>query len=301
VVPEQIITFKVKILNMITSKTSFIALIGNPVSHSLSPIMQNAALKYLGLDLIYIALPCKNEDLELVLNSLKKINCKGLNITIPHKETVFNLCSEISPIANKLKAINTLKLNSEKEWSATNTDVEGFIYPLKKLNLTKKQSIVLGSGGAARSVIQGLINLNFSKISVVSRNKSSLDELIKNFENEIEVQGLLNNDNQVQNLIEETDLVVNTTPVGMKTAKHKINVLPYGESFWRSLNSKTIVYDLIYNPAPSHLLKFSNNKGCMTIDGLQMLVAQGLKSLSFWTNGLEVPFNIMNDALKNSL
>ena len=286
---------------MISSKTSFIALIGNPVSHSLSPIMQNAALQYLGLDLIYIAVPCKDEDLELILNSFKKINCIGLNVTIPHKEKVFNLCSEISPIANKLKAINTLKLNSEKEWSATNTDVEGFIYPLKNLNLAKKKSIVLGSGGAARSVIQGLINLNLSTISVISRNKSSLDELRKNFENQIELQSFLNNDNQAQNLIEEADLVVNTTPVGMKTAKNEINLLPYGDYFWRSLNSKTIVYDLIYNPAPTHLLKFSANKGCMTIDGLQMLVAQGIKSLSFWTDGLEVPFHVMNDALKDHL
>jgi len=286
---------------MISSKTSFIALIGNPVSHSLSPIMQNAALKYLDLDLIYIAIPCKAEDLELVLNSLKTINCKGLNITIPYKEKVFNLCSEISPVASKLKAINTLKLNSEKEWSATNTDVEGFIYPLKTLNLIKKESIILGSGGAARSVIQGLINLNFSTISVISRNKSSLDELIKNFGSQIEIQGFLNNDNRAQNLIEEADLVVNTTPVGMKTAKNEINLLPYGDYFWRSLNSKTIVYDLIYNPAPTHLLKFSANKGCMTIDGLQMLVAQGIKSLSFWTDGLEVPFHIMNDALKKYL
>jgi shikimate dehydrogenase len=286
---------------MISSKTSFIALIGNPVSHSLSPIMQNAALQYLGLDLIYIAVPCKDEDLELILNSFKKINCIGLNVTIPHKEKVFNLCSEISPIANKLKAINTLKLNSEKEWSATNTDVEGFIYPLKNLNLAKKKSIVLGSGGAARSVIQGLINLNLSTISVISRNKSSLDELIKNFDNQIQLQGLLHSDDQAQNLIEEADLVVNTTPVGMKTAKNEMNLLPYGDYFWKSLNSKTIVYDLIYNPAPTYLLKFSANKGCMTIDGLQMLVAQGLKSLSFWTNGLEVPFNVMNDALKNHL
>ena len=286
---------------MISSKTSFIALIGNPVSHSLSPIMQNAAFQYLGLDLIYIAIPCKDEDLELVLNSLKKINCKGLNITIPHKEKVFNLCSEISPIASKLKAINTLKLNSEKEWSGTNTDVEGFIYPLKTLNLTNKQSVVLGSGGAARSVVQGLINLNLSRISVVSRNKSSLDELIKTFRNQIAIQGLLNNDNRAQNLIKEADLIVNTTPVGMKTATNAENTLPYGETFWRSLQSKTIVYDLIYNPAPTYLLKFSAQKGCRTIDGLQMLVAQGLKSLSFWTNGLEVPFHIMNDALKNYL
>ena len=286
---------------MITSKTSFIALIGNPVSHSLSPIMQNAAFQYLGLDLIYIAIPCKNENLELVLNSLKKINCKGLNITIPYKEKVFDLCSEISPIANKLKAINTLKLNSENEWSATNTDVEGFIYPLKTLNLTKKQSLVLGSGGAARSVIQGLINLNFSTISVLSRNKSSLDEIIKNFSNQITIHGFLNNDIRAQNLINEADLIVNTTPVGMKTATNEENILPYGETFWKSLNSKTIVYDLIYNPAPTPLLKFCAKKGCMTIDGLQMLVAQGLKSLSFWTNGLEVPFHIMNDALKNYL
>ena len=286
---------------MITSKTSFIALLGNPVSHSLSPIMQNAALQYLGLDLIYIAIPCSNKDLELILNSLKKINCKGLNITIPYKEKVFELCSEISPIANKLKAINTLKLNSEKEWSATNTDVDGFIYPLKKFHLTNKQSIVLGSGGAARSVIQGLINLNFSTISVVSRNKSSLDELINNFKNQIVIQGLLNDDNRAQKIIKEADLIVNTTPVGMKTSTNLENTLPYGESFWRSLNSKTIIYDLIYNPAPTPLLKFSAKKGCMTIDGLQMLIAQGIKSLSFWTDGLEVPFHIMNDALKKYL
>ena len=286
---------------MISSKTSFIALIGNPVSHSLSPIMQNAAFQYLGLDLIYIAIPCKDEDLELVLNSLKKINCKGLNITIPHKEKVFDLCSEITPIANKLKAINTLKLNNEKEWIATNTDVDGFVYPLKSLNLKNKQSLVLGSGGAARSVIQGLINLNFSTISVVSRNKTSLDKLIKNFGNQIEIQGLLNNHDLTQNFIEEADLIVNTTPVGTKTATKEVNILPYGEHFWRSLNSKTIVYDLIYNPAPTPLLKFCDKKGCMTINGLQMLVAQGAKSLSFWTDGLEVPFDIMNDALKKYL
>ena len=283
---------------MITSKTSFIALIGNPISHSLSPIMQNAALEYLGLNLIYIAIPCKNEDLKIVLNSLKKINCKGLNITIPFKEKVFDLCSEISPIANQLKAINTLKLNSEREWSATNTDVEGFIYPLKNLNLTNKQSIVLGSGGAARSVIQGLINLNVSTISVVSRNQTSLEGLINNFRNQIQIQGLLHNDCRVQNLIEEADLIVNATPVGMKMAT---NELPYGQFFWESLNEKTIVYDLIYNPAPTELLKFSANKGCTTIDGLQMLIAQGMKSLSFWTDGLEVPFHIMDEALQRYL
>ena len=87
----------------------------------------------------------------------------------------------------------------------------------------------------------------------------------------------------------------------MKTTRYENNELPYGEAFWRSLNSNTIVYDLIYNPAPTPLLKFSAKKGCMTINGLEMLVAQGMKSISFWTDGLEVPFHVMNDALKKYL
>ncbi len=285
---------------MITSKTSFLALIGNPVSHSLSPIMQNAAIKYLGLDLIYMAIPCKNEDLEIVVNSVKKMNCKGLNITIPFKQKVFDMCSEISPVAKKVKAINTLKLNDNRDWIGTNTDIAGFIYPLKKLNLIKKSSLILGSGGAARSVIQGLIELKLSKITIISRKKNSLNELITNFKNDIEIKGLLSTNNEIKNLIQETDLIVNTTPVGMSNTTNN-DELPFGQGFWDSINSKTIVYDLIYNPSPTPFLKFCDKKGCMTIDGTQMLIAQGAKSLSFWTNGLEVPFEVMHDALKEYL
>ena len=285
---------------MITSKTSFLALIGNPVSHSLSPIMQNAAIQYLGLDLIYMAIPCKDEDLEIVVNSLKKMNCKGLNITIPFKQKVFNMCSEISPVAKKVKAINTLKLTDDKDWIGTNTDIDGFIYPLKNLNLIKKSSLILGSGGAARSVIQGLIKLKLSKITIISRNKSSLNELITNFKNDIEIEGLLSTNNEINNLIQETDLIINTTPVGMSNTINN-DEIPFGKNFWDSINSKTIVYDLIYNPSPTPFLKFCDKKGCMTIDGTQMLIAQGAKSLSFWTNGLEVPFEVMRDALKEYL
>ncbi len=285
---------------MITSKTSFLALIGNPISHSLSPIMQNAAIQYLNLDLIYIAIPCKNEDLEVVVNSLKKMNCKGLNITIPFKQKVFDYCDEISPVAKKVKAINTLKLKENKDWSGTNTDIDGFIYPLKKLDLIKKTAIVLGSGGAARSVIQGLINLKLSKINIISRNTNSLNELTSNFKNDIKIKGLLNTNTEIDNLIQETDLIVNTTPVGMsKTTNY--DELPFGESFWKTINSNTIIYDLIYNPSPTPFLKYCDRKGCMTIDGVQMLIAQGAKSLSFWTNGLEIPFEVMHDAIKKYL
>ena len=285
---------------MITSKTSFLALIGNPVSHSLSPIIQNAAIKYLDLDLIYIAIPCEIEDLEIVVNSLKKMNCKGLNITIPFKQKVFDYCNEISPVAKKVKAINTLKLKENKDWSGTNTDIDGFIYPLKNLNLMQKTSIVLGSGGAARSVIQGLIDLKLSAITIISRNKKSLNNLITNFENDIKIEGLLDTDIKVDNVIQKTDLIVNTTPVGMKR-KHNYDELPFGQNFWNNINSNTIVYDLIYNPSPTPLLKFCDKKGCLTINGTQMLIAQGAKSLSFWTNGLEVPFDVMHDSIKKYL
>ena len=285
---------------MITSKTSFLALIGNPVSHSLSPIMQNAAIKYLGLDLIYLAIPCKNEDLEIVINSLTKMNCKGLNITIPYKQKVFEICNEISPVAKKVQAINTLKLKDNKDWCGTNTDIDGFIYPLKNLNLIKKSSLILGSGGAARSVIQGLIDLKLSKITIISRNKNSLNELVTNFQSDIKIEGLLNTDTKIDNLIQETDLIVNTTPVGMSKNIND-DEIPFGKIFWSSIKSKTIVYDLIYNPSPTPFLKFCDKKGCMIIDGTQMLIAQGAKSLSFWTNGLEVPFEVMHDALKKYL
>ena len=285
---------------MITSKTSFLALIGDPVHHSLSPIIQNAAIQYLGLDLIYLAIPCKNEDLEIVVKSLKKMNCKGLNITIPFKQKVFDMCSEISPVAKKVKAINTLKLKENNNWSGTNTDIDGFIYPLKNLHLIKKSSVILGSGGAARSVIQGLINLKLSKITIISRNKNSLSELINTFKNDIKIEGLLSTNTKIDNLIHDTDLIINTTPVGMNQTIND-DLLPFGQSFWNSLNSNTIIYDLIYNPSPTPFLKYCDEKGCMTIDGTQMLIAQGAKSLSFWTNGLEVPFEVMHDALKKYL
>ena len=164
----------------------------------------------------------------------------------------------------------------------------------------KKSSLILGSGGAARSVIQGLIELKLSKITIISRKKNSLNDLIANFKNDIKIEGLLSTNTAIDNLIQETDLIINTTPVGMNNTAND-DEIPFGQSFWDSIKQKTIVYDLIYNPSPTPFLKLCDKKGCMTIDGTQMLIAQGAKSLSFWTNGLEVPFEVMHDALKKYL
>ena len=286
---------------MITSKTNFLALIGNPVNHSLSPIMHNAAIKYLGLDLIYFSIPCKEKDFEIVIRSLSKINCKGINVTIPFKEKVLAYCSEISPLAEKIKAVNTLKPNDKGEWYGINTDVEGLTYPLENLNLANKKGIILGSGGAARSAIQGLINLKMSEIIVVSRNQFSLDSLLNDFKNNHLIKGISYKNSNIPNLINSADLIINSTPVGMINHISAPQEMPFGDNFWTSLNSKTIIYDLIYNPQETSLLNFSRKKGCQTINGMQMLVAQGAKSLSYWTNGLKIPFEIMEEAIKKNL
>tara|TARA_B100001121_G_scaffold57151_1_gene50428 strand:+ start:59 stop:919 length:861 start_codon:yes stop_codon:yes gene_type:complete len=286
---------------MITSKTNFLALIGNPVKHSLSPIMHNAAIKYLGLDLIYFSIPCNEKDFEIVIKSLSKINCKGINITIPFKEKVLNYCNEISPLAKQIKAVNTLKPNGKGEWNGINTDVEGLIYPLENLNLLNKQAIILGSGGAARSAIQGLINLKMSEIIVISRNQTSLKSLLNDFKNQHLIKGVYFNNANVLNLINSADLIVNTTPVGMINHTSAKEEMPFGNNFWDSLNSKTVIYDLIYNPQETPLLNFSREKGCQTINGMKMLVAQGAKSLSYWTDGLKIPIEIMEEAIKKYL
>ena len=282
---------------MITSKTSFLALIGNPVEHSLSPIMHNAAIKFLDLDLVYLAIPCKDNDFQIVINALKKINCKGLNITIPFKEKAFKLCDEISPIAKKIKAINTLKVNQKSEWSGTNTDIDGFVAPIKNLNLSRKKSIILGSGGAARSAVQGLIDLKLSDIHVISRNESNLNNFLNDFRNLRNVRGCLASNKETKDLINQADLIINTTPIGMKNFNTDSDELPFGQNLWDSLNSNTVVYDLTYNPRITKLLKLADNKGCQIIDGLEMLVAQGAKSLSYWTNIKDIPTEIMKRSI----
>ena len=286
---------------MINSKTSFLALIGNPVEHSLSPIMHNAAIKFLNLDLVYLAIPCKHQDFQIVLNALKKINCVGLNITIPFKEKAFDLCDDLSPIAKKVKAVNTLKVNHDFEWSGTNTDIDGFIYPIKNLNLLSKKSIILGSGGAARSAVQGLTDLKLSEILVISRNESNLKNLLNDFKNFQSVKGCLANNKNIADLINQADLIINTTPVGMKNLNKNYEELPFGKNFWHSLNPKTIVYDLIYNPRLTKLLRFANNKGCHIIDGSEMLIAQGARSLSYWTGIKNIPIEIMKQAINKYL
>ena len=290
----------------ITGKTNLVGLLGQPVNHSLSPIMHNAAYEEMGLDWCYVAIPCDKTNLVAVIKALRLINFKGLNVTIPHKQEVLKTCNKLTDIASHIQAVNTLIPEKNNQWIGANTDVEGFLIPLKNQNLINKNVVVIGCGGSARAIVMGLNNLNVKKITIIGRNESSLNIFIKNMKelltkNNISIKGINNTKLNVSPYIEEADLIINTTPIGMSRKKPEEENIPLGRAVWENLSNKTILYDLIYTPRPTDWLKLGEEKNCFTIDGLDMLVEQGALSIKLWSGFNNVPTNIMKSYAKRHL
>ena len=293
-------------MNTITGKTSLVGLLGQPVNHSLSPIMHNAAYKEMGLDWCYLAMPCNKLNLLRVITSLRLLDCKGLNITIPHKQEVLKACDKLTEIANDIQAVNTLIPETNNQWLGANTDVEGFLSPLKNHNLRNKNVVVLGCGGSARAVVMGLNNLNIKQVTIISRNEISLDIFVKNMKNllskkNISIDGVHDKNLNVSEYIKEADLIINTTPVGMSRKNTKKEDIPLGNEIWACLSEKTILYDLIYTPRPTNWLRIGQQQNCFTIDGLDMLVEQGAFSIRLWSGFDDVPVEIMKSSAEKHL
>ena len=293
-------------MSTITGKTCLVGLLGQPVNHSLSPIMHNAAYEEMGLDWCYIAIPCDKENLKEVTTALRLVNFKGLNVTIPHKQEILKSCKKLTKIANDIQAVNTLIPEKNNQWIGANTDVEGFLMPLKKYNLTNKNIVIIGCGGSARAVVMGFNNLNIKKITIIGRNEKSLNHFVKDMKDllsksNILIEGINNEKFNVTEYIEESDLIVNTTPIGMNSEKDKSENIPLGKKIWDNLSNKTILYDLIYTPRPTDWLRLGKEKNCLTIDGLDMLVAQGALSIKLWSGFHNVPTKIMKSSAKKHL
>ena len=293
-------------MSTITGKTNLVGLLGQPVNHSLSPIMHNAAYEEMGLDWCYVAIPCDTTNLEKVTTALRFIDCKGLNVTIPHKQAILKACNKLTSIAIDIQAVNTLIPEKHNQWIGANTDIEGFLMPLKHQNLINKNVVVIGSGGSARAVVMGLNNLNVKKITTIGRNQDSLDIFIKNMKEfstkrNILIEGINSTKLNVTAYIEEADLIVNTTPIGMNSKKTEQENIPLGHQIWDSLSNKTILYDLIYTPRPTNWLKLGQQKNCFTIDGLDMLVEQGALSIKLWSGFNNIPTEIMKSSAKKHL
>ena len=293
-------------MSTITGKTNLVELLGQPVNHSLSPIMHNSAYEEMGLDWCYVAMPCESKDLEKVTKALRYLDCKGLNITIPHKQEVLKACNKLTEIANDIQAVNTLIPEKNNQWIGANTDVEGFLRPLKNRDLKNKNVVLIGSGGSARAVVMGLSSLNIKKITIIGRNENSLDILVKNMSNflskrYISIEGINNKKINVSPYIQEADLIVNTTPIGMNGKNTEQENIPLGHEIWDCLSNKTILYDLIYTPRPTNWVKLGQQKNCFTIDGLDMLVEQGAFSIRLWSGFNDIPVQTMKSSAEKHL
>ena len=285
----------------ITGKTKLLGIIGNPIEHSMSPVIQNMALKTLDLDYVYIPFQVEKDDLATVFAGFKAINLRGFNVTIPHKQNVIPLLAHITDTAKMIGAVNTVWLE-EDGWHGTNTDIDGFIAPLQKndRDWSTITPLVLGNGGASRAVIVGCNQLGCPEIKVVGRNLDKLKAFQESWQNtglrskiSIHLWDELNN----PNLIAESQLIVNTTPIGMYPNVND-SVLTIEQN--QNIQPDTIAYDLIYIPRPTLFLQKAQQQGAITIDGSQMLVEQGAVGFKIWT-GESAPTDIMLETLLASV
>ena len=280
----------------ITAHTALLGVLGHPVGHSLSPAMHNAAIDALGLDWVYLALPVPAGGLATVVRGLEAIGCRGLNITIPHKQSVAGLCRRLSPLAERVGAVNTLVPLEGGGWLGTNTDVEGFLTPLRGQSWQGRQALVLGNGGSSRAVVAALVELELDTITVVGRRPEALAAFAADCSSWAPRLGTCTLDRPLEPLLAAADLVVNTTPVGMNSDQ-----CPLSPGQLAVLRPMATVYDLIYVPRPTQLLRQAAARGCSTIDGLTMLVHQGAASLRLWSGRSDVPVAAMAAAAEAAL
>ena len=292
---------------MISGTTGLIGLLGQPVSHSLSPVMHNAALRAMDLDWRYLALPCEAVNLESVLNGLEAVGCRGLNVTIPHKQEVAGLCRELSPLAKRLSAVNTLTPLGNGGWHGHNTDAEGFLAPLQTpaAQWHDAEAVVLGCGGSARAVVAGLQQLPLAAIHVAGRRPEVLETFLSDLKADqgsesVPLMAMALEKEPIRRLLKTSKLVVNSTPVGMQ-GHGDDDAMPLGRDLWTAVDASTTLYDLIYTPRPTPWLALGQQRGCRTIDGLEMLVQQGAASLRRWSGRSDVPVELMREAAQRSL
>ena len=275
----------------------------SPSGYSLSEAMQTAALQYLNINGEYKAYGVKPEELKKVFESLKANNINGLNVTIPHKVNIIPLIDELTETANLVGAVNTVTFNSNRKSTGDNTDVIGFWEAIPeeiRKEIPNKTISVFGCGGAARAVCRALILNNAKKISVYGRNKNKLDNFKNHFTVETSHRGVSTVDIDLLNNIDlsNTSMLINTTPLGMFPDTNKSPILIED---LKKMKSNAFVYDIIYKPQETKLLKDAKSLNLKTLNGVEMLVRQGAASLNIWLGKNVAPISVMRMAVLESL
>ena len=267
------------------AQSAVYGIIGYPVAHSLSPLMHNTAFKELGVDAVYKLFPLKENELDTFFTELRKPSSPifGLNVTVPYKEAVLKYLDNVTPLAQKIMAVNTIVINKERKLLGYNTDAPGFLAHLVELqfNTRDKRIAVMGSGGSARAILAVLCMIpeRPDSIKIYNRTPERLDNLLEDLSARIDTS-IVEPVASIDDLdIPEADLLINTTSVGLNLEDPSL----VDEEL---LHRKLLVYDLVYNPPLTPLLKMAKARGARVANGLGMLYYQGVLAFQHWANVL---------------
>ncbi len=278
--------------------TTTYGIIGFPVEHSLSPLMHNAAFKALRVKAVYKLFPLKEEELAQFFKDLRRKDSPifGLNVTVPYKEAVIDYLDSLSAFAKKAQSVNTIVIDENRKLSGYNTDGPGFLAHLVELgfNTRGKRIAILGAGGTTRAILASLclIPERPESIRIYNRTLEKAKQLIDDLSRYMDVSNITVVSSIDDLNIELSDLLLNTTSVGLNQP-NECMVDP------QLLHANMLVYDVVYKPAETMLLKFARQKGAKTANGLGLLFYQGLLSLQHWA-GEELPQEV-KDKVRISL
>ena len=287
----------------ISGGTRVCGIFGSPVEHSLSPAMHNAAFAAAGLDYIYVPFQVGKENLPDAIKALRALELAGVNITIPHKETVLQHLDEISVEASFIGAVNTV-VNRQGRLYGENTDGRGFIkalYEQVDFSPAGKTALVLGAGGAARAVAVQLALAGTAKLVLANRSRQRAEDLACLIAEKTGAAVAVADwpDRELQPresyMFAHADLVVQATPLGMHPYTEGTVPFPFAQ-----LKPGVLVCDLVYNPARTNFLSKAAQAGAVTINGLGMLLYQGAMAFELWT-GIPAPVQVMREALLKAL
>jgi len=271
---------------MINGWTELYGIIGNPVRHSLSPMIHNGAFKRLGWNAVYLTFEIKN--LEEALRGIRGLGVRGVSVTHPFKTNVIPFLDKVEGLAKKIGAVNTI-VNREGRLIGYNTDCDGALEALEeKMDLRKKRVVLLGAGGAARAIGFGLKERNCQMI-MANRSRDRGEALSRELKcHFIPMSSLV----KMKAGELEADVVINTTSLGMVPRERET---PFPKKL---LRKRMMVMDIVYEPLQTKLLREAKEKGCLTINGLEMLVRQGVAQFMIWTGKRPDLKQIRNDLYK---
>jgi shikimate dehydrogenase len=280
----------------ISGKTQVCGVIGDPIEHTMSPVMHNAAFRELGLDYVYVAFRVKRDELAQAIEGMRALNIRGLNVTIPHKVNIIPLLDSLDPLAEKIGAVNTV-VSKDGILKGYNTDASGFLQALldKEVTPEGKNVVILGAGGAARA-ISFILAEREANLVILNRLEEMdwAEELARKISSVFgkEVRALELKEANLRIALDKAELLVNATSVGMNP---NINSTPVPA---RLLRPGLVVFDIVYNPIRTKLATEANLASCETVMGLDMLVWQGALAFEMWT-GKKAPVGLMKkEAIK---